>query len=162
MDAPLLLTALVRYIHIGTAMLAIGAPFFIRFALMPAARKVLDDVTHRNLRDAINARWRIIVYILITLFILTGLYNFLVPTRINGVLVTARWREFAPDARRMYHMLFGIKMLAAFALFFLASVLPGRTTTFAPLRKNAPLWLSVLLVLAAIVVACSVTLRYIG
>jgi len=162
MDSALLLPALLRYIHIACAIVAIGAPFFIRFALMPAAAKVLDDATHQKLRDALNARWRIVVYILITLFILTGLYNFLIPTRINGVLVTSRWRDFAPDAKRIYHMIFGIKMLAAFAIFFLASALPGRTATFAPIRKNAKLWLAVLLLLAAAVLACSVALRFIS
>lgn len=162
MDSTPLLPAIIRYIHITTAILAIGAPFFIRFALMPAASKSLDDATHQKLRDAINARWRIVVYILITLFILTGLFNFLVPVRVNGVLVTARWKDFQPDAKRLYHMVFGIKMLAAFAIFFLASALPGRTATFAPIRKNARFWTTMVLFLAAIVIACSVTLHYIG
>jgi hypothetical protein len=156
----LFLATFVRWIHIGCAIAAIGAPFFIRFALMPAAAKVLDDATHQKLRDAINARWRIAVYILITLFILTGLYNFFVETRVNGVLITGRWRDFSPEDRRTYQLLFGIKVLAAFCIFFIASALPGRTATFAPIRKNAKLWVSVLLALAAIVLACSNMLRF--
>jgi uncharacterized membrane protein len=160
MDSELILPYVSRWVHIASAMLAVGAPFFIRFALMPAAAKVLDDDTHAKLREAINARWRVAVYILITLFILTGLYNFLVPVRVDGGLVTARWKDFAPEDKRLYHMLFGIKVLAAFGMFFLASALPGRTATFAPIRKNARLWTLVLLLLAAVVLSCASAMRY--
>ncbi len=160
MDAKLLLVMAVRWVHIVTAMLAIGAPFFVRFALLPAATRELDEATHQKLRAAINARWRIIVYVLITLFILTGLFQFLVPVRVEGVLLTARWKEFLAPDKRAYHMLFGIKMMAALAIFFLASALAGRTQGLAVIRKKAAVFLSVLLALAAIVVACSNALRY--
>lgn len=160
MPTDLLLAALIRWTHIASAALAIGAPFFMRFALLPAAHKVLDDASHQKLKETINARWRVIVYVLITTFIVTGLINFLVPLRVDGVLVTARWKEFAPADKRLYHMIFGIKMLLAFAIFFLASALPGRTATFAPIRKNARLWLVVLLVLAALLLFCSNLLRF--
>src|SRR5262249_48962386 len=125
-------------VHITSAICAIGGPFFIRIALMPAANSTLDDETHQKLREATAARWRKIVYILITLFIITGFYSFFVETRgINGQLITARWREFGPEDKQLYHMLFGIKVLAAFAIFFLASALAGRSAVFAPIRKNA-------------------------
>jgi uncharacterized membrane protein len=160
MPPELLLALLLRWIHIASATLAIGAPFFVRFALLPAAGKALDDAAHQKLRAAINSRWSRFVYILITLFIITGLITFLVPLRVDGVLVTARWKDFSPADKQLYHMVFGIKMLAALGIFFLASVLAGKTETFAPLRKKAKLFLSVLLVLAAILLVCSSTLRY--
>ncbi len=160
MSNELIIPLLVRWIHIGCATTAIGAPFFVRFALMPAATQSLDDATHQKLRQAINARWRHIVYALITLFILTGLYQFLVPTRVDGVLVTARWRDFSPEDQRLYHMVFGIKMLAAFSIFFLASALAGRSETFAVIRKKAKLFVTILLLLAAILLACSSVLRF--
>ena len=155
MAGSVLIAWIVRWIHITSAVLAIGAPFFVRFALMPAAAKVLDDATHQKLKEAINARWRHIVYLLITLFILTGSYNFFVETRVNGVLITARWHDFDEQSKRIYHMLFGIKMLAAFAIFFLASALSGRTQTFAPIRKNARLYVTVLLLLGVLVLICA-------
>src|SRR4051794_19021351 len=129
---------LMRFLHIASAMAAIGAPFFVRFALMPAASKALDDASHQKLREAINARWRVIVYVLVTLFIVTGFYNFLVPTRApDGHLLTARWKDFPDADKGRYHMIMGFKNLAAFAIFFLASALAGRSATFAPIRKNA-------------------------
>src|SRR4051812_17687491 len=92
-----MLAWLVRFVHIASAMGAIGGPFFVRFALMPAASGVLEEEAHLKLREAINARWRKIVYVLITLFIVTGFYNFFVETRFNGVLLTARWRDFSEE-----------------------------------------------------------------
>src|SRR5438105_1021302 len=87
MSRELLWMLAIRWVHILCATLAIGGPFFLRFVLLPAAGKTLDEPAHQQLRGAINARWRPIVYTLITLFILTGLFQFLVPMRVEGVLL---------------------------------------------------------------------------
>ena len=71
----------VRLLHIGSAICAVGAPFFVRVAFMPAATRMLDEGTDLKLRKAVNRRWKIAVFALITLFILTGTFNFLVPLR---------------------------------------------------------------------------------
>lgn len=161
MTTELLLAWFVRFIHIASAIGAIGAPLFVRFALMPAAAKTLDETTHQKLREAINARWRIAVYIFITLFLLTGFFNFMVETRTPaGTLITARWKDFGPEDKRIYHMLFGIKMLCAFTIFFLASALAGRSAAFAPIRKNARTTVTLLLLLGLLVVICSTLLRF--
>ena len=161
MEATLILPVVARWVHIGCAMAAIGGPFFVRFALLPAAGKVLDPAKQQELREAVNARWRKIVYALITLFLITGTYNFLVETRVHGVLVTARWKDFSADDKHLYHMLFGIKMLAAFSIFILASALAGRTKTFEPIRRSAKLWIGVLLLCGAVIVVCSGVMRQI-
>jgi uncharacterized membrane protein len=161
MNWQVLLAWFVRFLHITCAIGAIGAPFFVRFALIPAAHSALDDASHEKLREAINKRWRHIVYLLITLFLLTGSFNFFVETRNNaGELITARWKGFDDEDKRLYHMLFGIKVLAAFIIFFLASALAGRSATFAPLRKNARVTISLLLFLGLLVVICSTLLRF--
>jgi uncharacterized membrane protein len=150
MEADQILPLIVRWVHIGSAIAAIGAPFFIRFALLPSAKEVLDDATHQKLREAVNRRWRKIVYILITLFILTGFYTF---------FVVAPWKQMPAADKKLYHMLFGIKVLAAFVIFFLASALAGRTAGLAPIRKQAKMWLGVVLLLAAVIVACAGIMR---
>lgn len=161
MQTEMLLPMVLRWLHIAAAMIAVGGPFFIRFGLLPAAQKTLDPEAHTNLREAINKRWRHIVYLCITIFLLTGLYNFLVETRVGDQWYTGRWKGFLDDAdKRAYHMIFGIKFLAAMVMFVIASALPGRTKTFAPMRKNAAVWLSVLLTCAAVILVCSVSLRY--
>ncbi|HVT82298.1 MAG TPA: hypothetical protein VHM90_16770 [Phycisphaerae bacterium] len=161
MTTQLMFAWFVRFLHIASAIGAIGAPFFVRYALMPAAGKTLEDDVHSKLRDAINARWKHAVYLFITIFILTGAYQFWVETRLpNGSLITARWRDFGPDDKRIYHMLFGIKVLCAFIIFFLASALAGRSAAFAPFRRNARTTITFLLLLGALVVICSTLLRF--
>ena len=151
MDANLALPIVMRWIHIGSAIVAIGGPFFVRFGLLPAAGRVLDETTHQQLRQAINDRWRKVVYALITLLIVSGLYTF---------VVVAPWKKLEPADRHIYHMLFGIKVLASLVIFFLASALAGRTAALAPFRKNAKVWLTLLLMAAAVVVGCAGVLRY--
>ncbi len=160
MPADLIVVYIMRWIHIACATIAIGGPFFIRFGLMPAATRSLDEQARARLSESINARWRIIVYIVITLFLISGLYSFLVPTRVNGVLVSARWKDFDDADKKLYHMLIGIKLLAAFGIFFLASALAGRTKTFAPIRANSKTFVGVLLALAAVLLICSSWLRF--
>ncbi|HVS70925.1 MAG TPA: hypothetical protein VHQ47_06695 [Phycisphaerae bacterium] len=160
MPPELILPYLMRYTHIACAILIIGGPFFMRFALMPAAARALDEGAYGKLRDAINGRWRHIVYLLITLFLISGLYQFLVPVRVNGVLVTSRWRDFGEADKRMYHMIFGFKMIAAVAIFFLASALAGRTQTFAPIRAKGKTFTALLLLFAAGLLVCSTWLRF--
>ena len=112
---------------------------------------MLDDATHQKLRQAVNNRWRKIVYILITLFIISGLYQF---------LVVAPWKHLGnTEHKRLYHMLFGIKVLAAFTIFFLSSALAGRTAGLAKIREDAKFWLGVLLLLAGVIVVCSGIMR---
>src|SRR4051812_40718305 len=158
MTAQLILAWFVRFVHIGSAIAAVGAPFYIRFALMPAAAETLDDATHQKLRAAIARRWRVAVYILITLFILTGAFNFFAEIRLppepgqaTGRLITGRWRDFSTQDKQTYHMLFGIKVLASFILFFLASALVGRSKALEPLRKNARTTVTIVLLLAGLV-----------
>jgi len=167
MSGFILLAWCVRFLHITSAICAIGAPFFIRFALQPSATKTLDDATHQQLRQAVNARWKHFVYLFITLFILTGLYSFFVETRLPngpggapGSLITARWKDFGPEDQRTYQMLFGIKVLCAFVIFFLASALTGRAAAFAPLRTHARITLTLLLLLAALVVICASLMHF--
>jgi len=171
MSWQIILAWFVRYVHIASAIGAIGAPFFVRLALLPAASQTLDDATHQALRQKINARWSKVVYGLIALFLITGFYSFLIETRlpdtvaangmpVRGALITARWRDFSPEDRKLYHMIFGIKVLCALIIFFLASALAGRAKVFEPIRKNARVYLTVVLLLGGLVLVCATLLHY--
>lgn len=87
-------------------------------------------------------RWRRIVQVGILLFLLSGFYNYL--TGLGG-----------HRGDKVYHMLLGTKILLAFGVFFLASVLTGRSAAFDRMRANSKTWLAVTIALAAIVVAIS-------
>lgn len=135
MDAAELIAVLSRWVHVGTAIVLLGGSIFQRFVLMPAARE-LPDAEHEALRGRIMGRWKVIVMAGITLLLITGFYNYL-----------------SVKHEPRYHMFMGIKILLAFGVFFLASALTGRSAGLAGIRRNAGLWLGVLIVLAAATVA---------
>lgn len=134
---------ILRWLHVGAAIVAIGGAFFTRVALMPAARVTLDEAAHDRLREALRQRWFVVVQICIAVLLATGGINF----------VLLAW---PPKVEPMpYHAIFGVKVLAALAVFFIASILVGRGQGLAAIRANRAKWLTILLVLAAIVVVLS-------
>ena len=147
------LMLLARWLHIVSATLAVGVPIYVRWVLMPAMT-TLDEESRGRLREAIAARWRIVVYVLITIFLATGLYNF---------LVVARWRGFTdPQLKFVYHLYFGCKLLVALTIFFIASSLVGRSTKLAFIRDNPKRWLLILILLGLFIVLLSNRMRSIG
>ena len=148
-ELPVLAMAM-RYIHMLSASLAIGVPIFVRFVLTPAAQKVLEPEAHLKLRAAVNAVWRKFVYAMITLFLISGAYTLMAVSmpQIRG-----------SSDRVMYDALFGFKVILALVVFFIASALPGQTKALEPLRRNAKMWLVVLVVLVLTILMMSVTLR---
>jgi hypothetical protein len=56
----------------------------------------------------------------------------------------------------------GIKIVIAFGVFFLASVLVGRSPRFEPLRRQRKKWLLVLIILAFAIVLISSSLKVTG
>jgi hypothetical protein len=131
-----------RWLHIGAAIVAIGGAAFARFALLPSLASLPAEEAGR-LRDAVRSRWAKVTHICIALLLLTGGLNFyrmaLVP-------------KIPPLP---YHPIFGVKLIAALAIFFFASALAGRSPGFAKFRAAAPRWLSVILFLAAVIVLLS-------
>ena len=113
-----------RWVHILAAMLAIGGAAFMRFALLPGAEQTLDNEAHQRLREAVRSRWARLVHASIALLLLTGGINFVIlamPPKVNAI---------------PYHPVFGIKLLMALAVFFLATALIGRSPGFAALRNR--------------------------
>lgn len=132
-----------RWLHIGSAIAAIGGAFFMRVALMPSAASTLDDDTHARLREAIRARWARVVHVSIAILLVTGGFNFVM-------------LALPPKIEPMpYHAIFGVKLLAALAIFFIASVLVGRGEGLAAMRAQRAKWLTILLVLATLIIMLS-------
>jgi len=127
---------LFRWAHLGAATVLIGGAVFSRFILMPAASELPDD-QHQALKERLRVRWAKFVHSGIGLLILSGFYNFF--TQMKG-----------HKGQMEYHALIGVKMLLAFAAFYLASVLVGRSPRSARYRENARKWLGVLIALTAL------------
>ncbi|MCS7046596.1 MAG: hypothetical protein NZO58_09595 [Gemmataceae bacterium] len=141
---------LARWLHLIAAALAIGVPIFMRFVLLPA-RERLEPSQRSLLHEAVIQRWRIFVHTMIVVFLASGFWTFL------GV---RRWKDFNPEMRFWFHLLFGAKLLIALVMFFISSALAGRSNAFAGMRANARLWLGVLIVLGLVLLLLSGILRF--
>jgi uncharacterized membrane protein len=151
MDRELLLYSLSRILHVGTAIVVVGGTFFVRFVLFPAATQNLTDDVHARLRSAVMATWKKFMHVGIALFLLTGGLNY------YHVIATGKHK-----GDPLYHALLGTKIILAMAIFVIASALVGRSAVFEGLRRSAPRWLLVNLLLAAFIIAISGFLKVRG
>lgn len=132
-----------RSLHIAAVIVTIGGAAFLRLALLPGANQALEEEPHQRLREAVRKRWAHVVRAGIALLLITGAINFIilaVPPKIDAI---------------PYHPIFGVKVLAAFGVFMIASALVGKSPAFAKLRRNERTWLNVLLALAVVIVLLS-------
>lgn len=134
----------VRVLHLLAAMTAVGGTVFMARALLPAAATLPDDA-HQKLRQEIRSRWVIPMHVSITVLMLTGLYNLISTT---GAHELPKW----------YHMTFGVKVLLALVIFYIAISLLGRSPAAERMRKDMGKWLKVNLALAVAVVCLSAML----
>lgn len=130
-----------RIVHVGTAITLIGGSIFMLWVLIPSAKQ-LDDDSHQKLADLIGSRWKQFVHIGVTLFMISGFYNFV---------------RALPQHRGdgLYHAILGTKILIAMVVFFIATALVGRSAKLEPMRRNREKWLRVLVTLALVIVAMS-------
>ncbi len=141
MDLSLILDAVFRIVHVGTAITVVGGSVFMAFVLMPSATAISDD-EHDKLRARVLGRWKMFVHIGVVLFIISGFYNF---------------AKMAPlhKGDSLYHALVGTKILLAFGVFFIAEALVGKSKAFEGMRQNRAKWLTIIVTLAAIIVSIS-------
>lgn len=151
MDPMSLLGLVARWLHILSAMAAVGGALFARVALLPSLQ-VLNEADRKTLHDAIRSRWSKVVMASIGFLLLSGLYN---------IAMIEMGKKIPPDGKTLYHALFGIKFLLALVIFFIASALAGRSPAFAGIRQQARFWLSLNLALAVLLVCISGGLRMI-
>lgn len=143
-DIPAVLS---RWLHLGAVIVAVGGTVFVRLVLHDAVRKTLPDRDQSTLLAAVLARWTKILHVCIGLIILSGTYN--------AILMFARHK-----GQPLYHSLFGVKVLLAFTLFFLAIAITGRSRVFEGLRRKRPMWMAVNVGIAAAIVAISGVLKF--
>ncbi len=141
MDLQFAVDVLSRVVHVATAIALVGGTVFMLFVLLPAAKE-LSKEEHDKLRISINRIWKRFVHVGILLFLVTGFYNYFRAMPLH-------------KGDGLYHGLIGTKMILAFVIFFIASILVGRSDRFEGMRKGREKWLKVLVLLAAIIVAMS-------
>jgi uncharacterized membrane protein len=137
MKAELLLLLLSRWMHVGTAIVLVGGTCCLKFVVLPSLVGQSPEIA-----AAIRNRWKKFVHAGIALFLLSGFYNYFQAMPLQ-------------KGNGLYHGLIGTKILVAMVIFFLASVLVGRSPGTQKFRDNSGKWMTVIIVLAAVVVGIS-------
>lgn len=133
--------ALIQWIHILSAVVAVGGTIFMRFVLVPVLGPADAD-----LRKRIIGKFRPLLYAAILLLLATGIYN-----------AVGAFHLRAHDAA--YQAVLGMKMLLALVLFAVAAhlVIPTAQPNF--FQRNPKLWLTVNAVIGIVILAMSAWLR---
>lgn len=136
-----------QWLHLLSAILAVGGTVFLRFVLLPAAQS-LDEVQRQMLTAAVLRRFRPVLWGSIIVLFLTGLYN-VGTVAIRGGLASA------PD----YLNILVTKIFLAFVIFGFAFLLTVPGEIFSGMKTRRKQWLAVNAVLGVIVVLLSAYLR---
>lgn len=140
------LTLISRWVHVGAAIVFIGGAAFLRFVMMPGAKRTMDEEISERLPEDEGRRWGRIVHVCTAVLLVTGTISFLSLAVIPKI-------DPLP-----YHPVFTVKLLASLAVFFIACALAGRGNSFAKMRRESARWLTALLALAALIVLLSCAL----
>jgi hypothetical protein len=138
------LDLLLRWIHIfGGTILVGGAIYQCCVARLDEGGPSSGEGEGRS---ASRSRWAKLVMWASATLLISGLVNFF--------LIMQRYQILDVNfpGRAGYQMVFGIKFLIAFAVFFFSAVLAGRSSLAIRLRQNEGFWLKMNLALAVVVV----------
>ena len=140
-DAAYFIALLSRVLHLTFAAVVFGGLIYLRFVYPP--RPGTSDTDGEP-----NVDRRALFVSLNMLFLITsGLYNFVVLIKTYDNLP------------KLYHPLFGIKVLLALGVMFIAALLAGKTSLAQRLQQNAKRWINVALALALSVFILGAVLR---
>jgi uncharacterized membrane protein len=145
-----------RWLHILAAMAAVGGPMFIRLAMLPAM-STLPELERKQLHEQLRRRWSKVVMAAIVLLIASGFYNYVL--FINAAHGWGPEWQSGSHNMWLYQMLFGIKVVLALAVFFLASAITSRSDALATFRENLKLWITVNLLLGIFIVCIAGQMR---
>jgi len=144
----MILDLVLRWMHILSAVVLVGGTVFQWVAWAPAN----DDAKESETAAGVRSRWSKLVMAASGFLLISGL--------INLVLILNRF-EIPKDSfpASVYHPVFGMKFLLAFGVFFLSSVLSGRSALAERFRAKEKMWLTINMSLAVIVVCLAGILK---
>lgn len=125
-----------RWFHILPAILLVGGTLFMRLSLVPAA---LESEVTPEYRESVRRRWAKLVALSVLFLLVSGLYN-------------SYLKAMGFKLGGLYNGLLLVKIVLAFVIFYLASVLSGRSKTAQKFREREAHWLNILCVLMLSVV----------
>jgi len=127
-----------RWLHIIPAIMLMGGAIFMRLALVPAVQSI-ELQNKADLKEAVRSRWAKVVMICILLLLISGLYN-------------VAMKEMSYKLSKTYHVLLVVKIVLALGVFYIASVLSGRSESAKRFRENEIKWLNINLTMAILLV----------
>lgn len=129
---------LLRWLHVASACLLVGAAFFVAFLLSPATRE-LDESSRRSLDSRVRRGFKMLVHTCILLSLISGTYNLIVN------------RDAYHRTLPLSHALLGLHVLLALGVFVVLLLILARRET----SRGYLTWvrLTVGLLLLAILVA---------
>jgi hypothetical protein len=134
-----------RILHIVGAIILVGGLFYLRFVIS-SADQAMGATPPDNFFGGRRATWAKWVGIATALLLITGFWNYIQIAKLDD-LVTS------------YHMIAGIKILAAIVVFLLAALVAGRTSAAEAIRQKWRLWLNVCLIVGLLTVVLGSVLR---
>lgn len=114
---------LFRWMHIVPAIVLLGGTIFL--ALVAVPKTSTPEGGAPPWLGKVRKRWAMLSGLCILLLLVSGLWNFM----------AYRMPEIK-DTGPLYQALFGIKVLLALGVFFIVSVMAGRSPTFEPMRAK--------------------------
>lgn len=135
-----------RWLHIIPATVLVGGTVFMRFALLPAASDK-DEKTSAFLAD-VRSRWAKLVMISALFLILSGTFN----------VVYIMMSYELPAGK--YHGLLTGKIVLALAIFFLSSILAGRSDAAKHWQEKEVKWLTINMLLAIVLVCMAGMMKF--
>ncbi|MBX3421318.1 MAG: hypothetical protein KF752_07150 [Pirellulaceae bacterium] len=137
-----------RVVHIATAIVLLGGSSYVLLVLMPELQQ-REAAERTQWLEKLRSRWQPIVHAGIGLMLLSGFYNYFRAMPLH-------------KGHGLYHALIGTKILLAVVVFFLASVLVGRSARFETMRRDATRWLKIVCLLGLAIVIVSGYLKVSG
>ena len=144
-----LLFGIFRWIHLAAIIVAVGGAFALRYVVLPAV-EAQGEAERRQLHGAMRRRQMPITLAAIVLIVLSGSVNL-----VRALVV-------APTPPIAYHIVFGLKLLAALALFTLATLLVLPADPPNALQRNRRRSLGLIVHLGLLIVVLSVALRFLS
>ena len=144
MEPELILGIVSRWLHIGSAIVLLGGTICLKFVVGP----VLKDQS-QELKEAVRGRWKRFVHAAIAGLLLSGVYNYV--------------RAFPMHSGDgLWHAMVDTKIILALGVFFIASVLAGRSKGTQKFRDNAGKWTTIAILLGLLIVAMSGIAKVVG
>jgi len=134
----LVLNIVLRWAHIIGAILLVGGVIY-QWLVMGKSNPAANIASAAAANDPYRRRWSIVAMIAITLLLVSGL--------VNTALVSIHY-QLSPA----YNSLLGVKLGLALIVFYLASVLSGRSALAQRMRASPKPWLTWLAILSLVVV----------